>query len=266
VRDLTLRRFFLVALIASLCITALLAIGALLFGSFGDTAGRILATTALVAGFSLFAMPAGMLLDRERAVVLAWLTITLASLALLGMLLLVWQAIEDSEGAWRAVGGLIALAFGAAQLSTTTSWLRPDDSRASTRLYRASVVTGAAFVALVCVALAVPVEDDESFFRVLGAVAVLNVLAVLLQPFVRRLAAAKEPGAQAVETTYRFRCALDDGTGRLPDSAAYSRAGANLVECQIAAADFGGAVAAAIRALEAEGARVTRVERDEPGA
>jgi hypothetical protein len=244
-----IRRLFLLGLIASLSVTALLAIAVLLVGSFDETAGRILATTALLAGFSLFATPAGILLDQNRAVALAWAGIALATLALAGVLVLVWGVIEDSEGAWRAVGGIIALAFGAAQLSTTTGWLRPGDSRVSTRLYQVSLGTGAVFVALVCTALAVPVEDDETFFRVLGAVAVLNLLVVLLQPFVRRLTATPSGEDERVVRTYAVRCTVE---------------GAPSVDRRLAAQDFAAAVERAVRELEAEGARVTKIERLDP--
>jgi len=61
------KRLALVALVASLSATALLAIGILLFAEFDDTSGRILATTALIGLFSLLTLPAGALLDRGEA-------------------------------------------------------------------------------------------------------------------------------------------------------------------------------------------------------
>jgi hypothetical protein len=60
---------------------------------------------------------------------------------------------------------------------------------------------------------------------------------------------------------HAFRCVLDrPAPAELP--AGYAATGdASVVACEIPAADFAGAVAAAIRRLEAGGARVERVER-----
>ena len=49
-----------------LSVSAALAVGILLFGEFGETEGRVLATTGLLAGYGLLALPAAMLLDRRR--------------------------------------------------------------------------------------------------------------------------------------------------------------------------------------------------------
>jgi MFS family permease len=242
-----LKRLFLIALISSLSGTALLAIGVLLFGSFGDTAGKILATTALLGAFSLLALPAGMLLDQRRAEALAWTSLFLAGLGLLGALVLVWEIVEDSDGAWRAVVGIATLALGAAQMSATTARLRPDDGFGTVRLYRASIGTGVAFVALVCVALALEIED-ESYYRVLGAVAVLNLLIVLLQPFVRRLTHTRAREDVQAER-YTLRLTLE---------------GSPPVERRFEASDFARGVEQAIRTAEADGARVMKIERLEP--
>ena len=60
------RRILLSAVVAVLTLTALLAIAILLFGSFGETEGRILGTTLLLAVFGLLALPSVILLDQRR--------------------------------------------------------------------------------------------------------------------------------------------------------------------------------------------------------
>ena len=68
----SLKRAFLIALVASLSLTAAIAIATLLFAEFDDTAARILWTTALLSLASLLGVPAGVLLDQGRAQPLAW--------------------------------------------------------------------------------------------------------------------------------------------------------------------------------------------------
>ena len=60
------KRALLLAVAACLSVSALLAIGILLVGHFGETEVRILATTALLAGYGLLTLPATILLDQGR--------------------------------------------------------------------------------------------------------------------------------------------------------------------------------------------------------
>ena len=78
----TARRLVLIGVAVSLCATALLAIGILLFGNFGETEGRILGTTLMLAGYGLVALPAGFLLDQSRHRPLAGAVIALAATGL----------------------------------------------------------------------------------------------------------------------------------------------------------------------------------------
>ena len=84
------RRLFLWALVASLCVTAAIAIGTLLFAEFDDTAGRILATTALLSLACLLSLPAGVLLDQRRAVPLAWGTIAASGAGFVLAMIVIW--------------------------------------------------------------------------------------------------------------------------------------------------------------------------------
>jgi hypothetical protein len=80
------KRFLLLAVAGLLSASALLAIGILLVGHFGETEGRILTMTALLAGYGLVALPSTMLLDQGRSTHLAFgglvLAVVGASLAL----------------------------------------------------------------------------------------------------------------------------------------------------------------------------------------
>jgi hypothetical protein len=264
-----LKRLLLAALIASLCVTGGIAIGILLFGSFDDTSWRILGTTALIGGFSLAILPAGILLDRGRATTLAWTVIALSAAALAGVLGLIWEVVRDSEVVGKTVGVITVAALAGSQTAATTGLRRPSDTSVVTRLYLASIATAAALATLILILILAEIEDNGSFFRALGAVAVLNVLVVILQPAVRRFAA--QPAAQAVNAApavHRFRCSLDRLPDALPDPERYRAAAEGMpsVVCRIPAANFADAVAAAIRELESTGVRILRIERNGSGA
>src|SRR5512134_2904643 len=84
------RRIFLWALVVSLCVTAVIAIATLLFAEFDDTAGRILATTALLSLACLLSLPAGVLLDQRRAVALGWTTILASGAGFVLAMVVIW--------------------------------------------------------------------------------------------------------------------------------------------------------------------------------
>lgn len=258
--SLGLKRLLLAALIASLSLTAAIAIGILLFGTFDDTTARILGTTALIGAFSLVVLPAGILLDAGRATFLAWSVVVLATAAFVGYVLLIWGLVDDSDPAWKTIG-IIAVAAGAAsQTAATTGRRRASDPWATVWLYWLAIATAAVLTGFITAAILTEAEN-EVLWRVLGAVAVLDVLVVLLQPATRRYAAVPVPGQPL--PAQRIRCTVD----RLPDpmihpdryAAAPGEPAA--VEGRIPARDFAEAAATAIRELESAGVRVLSVER-----
>jgi MFS family permease len=179
-----LRRVFLWALVASLCLTAAIAIGTLLFADFDDRAGRILATTALLALASLLAMPAGALLDRGRARELAW---GLIAIVVVGFAFADYAVWSDAypEWVWKVPVTLGAVAAVGAQAAASTSRLTADDDRRLRVLYWVAITLGGVLAALVAVAAWKEIQSED-YYRVLGATAVAALLASLLQPLLRR--------------------------------------------------------------------------------
>jgi uncharacterized membrane protein YeaQ/YmgE (transglycosylase-associated protein family) len=232
-----LRRLFLQALIVSLVATALLAIGVLLLAEFDETTWKIIGTTALLSALSLLAMPAAALLDRDRAVWLAWLTFALAGWGLAHTLYLLWA--ETDEGG-RLLVTVVAFAVAGSQASATTSRLRDDDSGAVATLY----LFGVAGSVLAALLVSYPVWRDvegSMYYRLLAALAVAVVLVTILQPILRRSSRESSPGP-------RFWVLVTTGDGRT-------------VRRGVDGADFAAAAAVAIREVEASGARVVRLER-----
>ncbi|HET9324716.1 MAG TPA: hypothetical protein VFO03_12630 [Gaiellaceae bacterium] len=232
-----LRRLFFRALIASLTATALIAIGVLLFAEFNDTTGRIIATTGLVAAFSLLGMPGGALLDHDRAVWLGWITLALAGSGLVYSLVLLWT---ESDRGWRLLVAGVAYAAACSHAAATTGRRRETDPTSVRILYVAAIA--GTFLAATLVAFAVWQEvEDETFYRILAALAVADLLATVLQPVLRRA------GREEL-TRERFALLLTTADG-------------SEVERTLQAADLAAAAATAIRDVERDGSRVVRLER-----
>ena len=174
------RRFLLSAVAAVLTLTALLAIGILLFGRFGETEGRILGTTIFLALFGLLSLPATLLLDQERH---RWLAALLSALSVAGFALAtagIWIG-DPPEAYGKLTVTVIAFGLAAAQTAALAARRREDDTRLLRLLFAGS--TALAFVLAAIGSTALWVEVDSQFFlRTFGAAVVLDVLLVTLQP------------------------------------------------------------------------------------
>jgi hypothetical protein len=185
------RRLFFLALVVALCASALIAIAILIFGEFDDTSARILVTTALIGLYSLISLPGGVLLDRGLHVTLAWTVIALAAVGFVLAMALTWGDV-DSETTWKLAGSVTSAAGAFSQTATATSRRRDTDTTGVEILYVLSI--GAVFLLAVLIVTAIWQEvEDQAYYRFLGAVAVVNVLLVLLQPAARRLGGAPRP-------------------------------------------------------------------------
>jgi hypothetical protein len=228
-----LKRTFLRVLVASMLATAGLAIGFLLFADFDERTWKVIGTTALLSGFSLLGLPGAALLDQGRAVALGWANLVLAGVGLTFALILMWSESESDAG-WRFLVALVAFCGASAQASGTTARLRTDDPPSVQLLYLVGLA-GAVLVASLISIAAWQDVDDEGYYRILGALAVAEVLVVLLQPILRRTGRS----APAPAVPGRFVCILDDGRE---------------VDCP-------DELAATIERLERDGAKVVRIER-----
>jgi hypothetical protein len=229
------RRLLLTAVAAVLTVAALLAIGILLFGRFGETEGRILGTTLVLAAFGLLAVPAAILLDQGR---LPWLAALLLGLAAAGFGL-------ATAGIWigelpAAFGKLTAtaVAFGLATSQTTAlaARRREREARSVDRLFTASTVLAFVLAAFGSAAAWAEV-DSQLFFRLFGAGVVLDVLLVALQPL---LAVLRRP-----QRRYVLHLRLDD---------------ARELDVAVEASRLSRAAARAIDRVEGEGREVVAVE------
>jgi hypothetical protein len=235
------KRALLRGIVASLSATALLAIVILLFGQFGQTEGRILTTTMLLAGFGLLALPAGFLFDQGRLTGLAGAVLALATAGFALSVALVWSGDDPPEELAKTAATIAALAVASTQVAALAARRTDRDPASVRRLFPTS--TALALVLASMVGLAVWAEiETSSFYRTLGAAAVLDVLLVALQPILA--AARREP------TVHRLRLVAQPG---------------GEAETTVDAPDFASAAAKAIRAAERNGTRVLSVSRIESG-
>lgn len=229
------KRLVLLVVAGLLTAAASLAIGILLFGDFGSTEGRILATTALLAGYGLVALPAAILRDQGRlaAIVAAVIVLALAGASL--TIAAVWTG-EPPEALGQAIGTVNAWLFAAVQPASLALRRRERDPRLVRWLFAASsalvVLLAAMFTALLWAEI-----DSAGYGRAFGALLVLNVLLVALQPILARV----RPSG----TVHRLRVRVAPG---------------ETVELTLEAPDLAAAASKAIQMLERDGRRPLGLE------
>ena len=178
------KRILLLGVAGLLSATALLAIGILLAGHFGSTQGRILGSTALLAGYGLLALPAVVLLDQGRCRRLALASASLAAAGAAVALAGIWS---DSETLGKTVGSVTAFALAGTQISALIARRRRADPHVVRRLF--AVSSGTAVVAASLFAVLVWTQPNGSLApRLLGSLVVLDLLLVALQPILARAA------------------------------------------------------------------------------
>jgi hypothetical protein len=181
------RRIAIIVTIASLAVAAAIGIIALLSGDFGETQGRILATTTLVAGSSILLLCHLAVVGRAVRVV-GFAGITVTTIALVLALILVWTdwtAGTDLSAVWRWLGvaAVVAVSLAHANLLLLLSVRR----RA---VVRWGLWLTLAMIAIVALMIVVPILTDgdipghqgDTYWRVFGVVAILDVLGTIAIP------------------------------------------------------------------------------------
>lgn len=115
--NLNLKKFFLYLLIASVAVSALLGIGVILLGDFGELETKILLTTLTVTCTSILGLACGAYLETKRGKVLPLAGIVCAVFSALLWIYLVWQNIVREEYFVRTLFSVTILAVSCALVS-----------------------------------------------------------------------------------------------------------------------------------------------------
>ena len=172
-----LRRVTLFLTIGSFSIAALLGVVALLSGSgFGEAQARVLITTVCVGVASVLALCYLATADRRFQLVGVLGGITTAP-TLIVALLLTWTDVVDGVGgaeAWQAfgIGSVASLTLAQASLLLVVA----DRAAAYVRTLLAGTLAAATWVALHVSALIFEVDAGDGSLRLLGVIAILDVL------------------------------------------------------------------------------------------
>jgi len=186
VRRWTVLRPTLFVLIGALAASAVTAIVIVVQGNFSETDGKVLGTTAAVAGVTLLALPSLVHLERRRYLPLSAAAIV-ASLAAFGMLVkLIWSFdLFSDTSAVKTAGTMVIIAFAANHLSLILfAWPKGSAPVAVCVGLTAGLVMAVATMLVT----AIWVEAEAGpFWRALAALAILEVLGTITTPLLARI-------------------------------------------------------------------------------
>jgi hypothetical protein len=185
------KRLFLYLFIASVSLSALIGIGVILFGNFGDREVRVLMTTLTITVTSILGLACGAYLERKNSL-LPVAGIIVAVIAALLWLVVIWsKGRPPGEGYIKTTVTLTVLAcacshlslLSMAQLEKKFAWARP--------VAHFLIWSLAGFI--IIVVWAEP-ADYEVISRIMGVLAILVAVVTIVTPVFHKLSAV-ETGA-----------------------------------------------------------------------
>ena len=182
---MNIRRLFIYLLIASIGLSAIIGIGVILFGNFGEIEVRVLFTTLTVTVTSIFGLACGAYLETGRGKYLPLAGIALSIVSALMCFLIIWNVLDDSELFIKSFLTGVLLAASCSHLSLL-SLARLDSRFAWTRIAAVACV-----ILLVLIFLYIlwfePKGDSDLIYRVLGVLGILLASITVVTPILHKL-------------------------------------------------------------------------------
>ena len=185
---------FLYSLIASVGVSALIGIGVLLFGNFGNFEIRVMMTTLTVTATSILGLACGAYLESGRGRLMPAAGIALSVIAAMMTFLIIWNVYDRSETFIKATGTATLLALCCSHLSLLS--LARLDAR-----FRWSRNAVHVFIWLLAAILLYlmwfePEGSSDLVFRVIGILSILIATITVMTPVFHRLSSGEDSVAR----------------------------------------------------------------------
>jgi len=191
------KRIFLYLLIGSVAISAVVAIGVLLFGDFGQFEVRVMMTTLTVTVTSILGLACGAYLESGRGRLMPIAGIALSVAAAVMTFLIIWNFYDRSETFIKATGSVTLLALCCSHLSLL-SLARLDKRFAWSQMLAFATVWLLAAILLYLMWFE-PSGESDLIFRVIGVLSILIAAVTVMTPVFHKLS-AKEDGVAAIDS------------------------------------------------------------------
>lgn len=178
---LNFKRFFLIALIGALVLSALVGIYVFLIGDFGDTENKILTTTLSLTVFSLLGLCSALAYHKRNFYLFSILGMGFSLLGFIASLEIIWQVVPFQKEA-ELFMFLTILSFSFAHISLLLL------VKIKYPMVKYAFYSTLGFIVIVAAMLSYVVfthyDTEGLFFRLLGVFAILDVLGSIVTPLI----------------------------------------------------------------------------------
>ena len=185
---MNLKRLFLYTLIGSVAISALIGIGVILFGNFGEFEVRVLLTTLTVTVTSILGLACGAYIETGRGRTLPIVGIFLSIVSAIMLFFVIWDILDDSEVFIKSVVTTSLLAAACSHLSLL-SIARLDKRFAWSRI-AAFICVGLLSAILLFILWFEPESTSDVISRVIGVLSILIAAVTVITPVFHKLSAS----------------------------------------------------------------------------
>ena len=193
---INIRRIFLNTLIASVTLSAVIGIGVILFGDFGNTEIRVLMTTLTVTVTSILGLACGAHLEAGRGRVLPIVGIVLSLVAALMSFFVIWDVLDDSEIFIKTFVSVTLLAAACSHLALLL--LARLDRRFVWSRWASFISIGLLSAVLLFIIWFQDRVSDETVARILGVLSILVASLTVMTPVFHKLSNT-EPNIEAID-------------------------------------------------------------------
>ena len=183
--SINIRRIFLYTLIASVVLSAVIGIGVVLFGDFGQTEIRVLMTTLTVTMTSILGLACGAYFETGRSRMLPTAGIIFSLAAAVMSFLIIWDVLDDSETFIKSFVSVTVLAAACSHLSLLL--LARLDRRFAWSRAASFVFVGLLTAVLLFITWLREPVSDETTARILGVLSILVASLTVMTPVFHKL-------------------------------------------------------------------------------
>ncbi len=207
-QSLNLKKIFLYLLIASVAFSALMGIGVILFGNFGQTESRILLTTLIITVTSVLGLACGAFLETGRGKTLPVTVIALAILAAILWIIFIW-ATPGYENTF------VRIAFSATLLAAACSHISllsiaRLDRRFIWSRYAAHFAVWILTAILLWIIWVDLKDNPEAFTRVIGVLSIVVAALTIITPVFHKLSHQTANGAEIDTEIARLQALISE--------------------------------------------------------
>jgi hypothetical protein len=184
-QEMNLKRAFLFVLIASIVASALIGIGVILFGNFGDLETKILMTTLTVSYASILGLACGAYLETKRGKILPIVGIVMAIVSAILWIILIWYGTIQEDLFVKSLLSTTLLAVSSSHLSLI-SIARLDKKFLWSR-YAAYVSIGFLTAILLGLIWSQPESVSELISRSIGVLSIIVAAMTIITPVFHKL-------------------------------------------------------------------------------